>query len=167
MSRKTSVLAGLAALLAATACESQAELILPTRSALEGVYGPGVQVTLTGNVIDVRARQNPDQLRRGGELWAKVGPYIYLFSPQTKELFETYTGIGGVRVRTFDYRDRKVAEALLERGTLNSITWNKALRLVRRARLEGTRRPSYMIDLVDYGEEIARYEYSSRYVKGQ
>jgi hypothetical protein len=148
-------------------CDEQAELTLPAEPDLEGLYGANVPVVLTGNVVDVRARQNPDQLRRGGELWAKVGPYIYLFSPQTKELFETYSGIGGVRVRTYDYRDRVVAEALLERGALNSLTWPKALNLVARARLEGTSRPSYMIDLVEYGEDVARFEYSSRYVPPQ
>lgn len=154
-----------AAILAAAGCAGEAQLTLPAETDLEGLYGPGVTVTLTGNVVDVSARQSPDQLRRGGELWAKVGPYIYLFSPQSKDLFEAYTGVGGVRVRTYDYADRLIAEAILERGVLNSLTWPKALNLVGRARLEGTQRPSYMIDLVEYGEETVRYEYSSRYVR--
>lgn len=153
-----------AIVLAAVACAEEPELTLPATEDLAGLYGPAVEVTLSGNVVDVSARQNPDQLRRGGELWAKVGPYIYLFSPQTKGLLDTYTGVGGVRVRTYDYADRMIAEALLERGVLNSLTWPKALNLVSRARLEGTQRPSYMIDLVEYGEETVRYEYSPRYV---
>ncbi len=153
-----------AALAAGLACAEQPELTLPSAADLEGLYGRGAQVELNGNVVDVSARQDADQLRRGGPLWAKVGPYIYLFSPQTKELLETYTGLGGVRATTYDRGGNLVAQALLERGELNALTWPKALDLVAKARLEGTRRPSYMIDLVEYGEEHARYEYSSRYV---
>ena len=103
--------------------------------------------------------------RRGGSTWAKVGPFIYLFSPQTREIFETWSGVGGVRVTTTDGRGRLVARAMLPRATLNSLTWPRAANLVGKARLEGTRRPSYILDLIEYGEETAEYEYSTRYVK--
>ena len=55
---------------------------------------------------------------------------------------------------------------MLARGVLNSLTWPKAVNLVARARLEGTQRPSYILDLIEYGEETAQFEYSPRYVKG-
>jgi hypothetical protein len=70
-----------------------------------------------------------------------------------------------VRVTTVDGRERLVARALLSQGTLNSVTWNKAIGLAGRARLEGTQRPSYILELIDYGEEQAEYEYGSTYVK--
>ncbi|MEJ2481841.1 MAG: hypothetical protein P8049_01580 [Gemmatimonadota bacterium] len=146
-------------------CASEPGLTLPDEGSLEGIYGDNVEVTLTGNVVDVVVRQPADQLRRGGATWAKVGPYIYLFSPQTRQLFEGYTGLGGVRVTTVDGRDRLVARALLPRATLNSVTWNKAIGLAGRARLEGTQRPTYILELIDYGEEQVEHEYGSYYVK--
>jgi hypothetical protein len=152
--------------LALAACGAPEELRLPEETDLVGLYGDGPTVTLNGNVVDVQVYQPADQLRRGGATWAKVGPYIYLFSPQTKDVFESWSGVGGVRVTTVDGRGQMVARAMLPRATLNSLTWPRAINLVAKARLEGTRRPSYILDLIEYGEETADYEYSTRYVKG-
>ncbi len=146
-------------------CDEKSELTLPTDADLTGLYGEAPTVTLNGNVVDVEVYQPADQLRRGGSTWAKVGPFIYLFSPQTRDIFETWSGVGGVRVTTTDGRGRLVARAMLPRATLNSLTWPRAANLVGKARLEGTRRPSYILDLIEYGEETAEYEYSTRYVK--
>jgi hypothetical protein len=163
------VLAAFACLLVAPSivvgCADEPGLTLPDDASLRGIYGENVQVSLKGNVVDVVVRQPADQLRRGGATWARVGPYIYLFSPQTRQLFEKYTGLGGVRVTTLDGRDRLVARALLPQGALNSVTWNKAIGLAGRARLEGTERPSYILELIDYGEELVEHEYGSNYVK--
>lgn len=148
------------------ACGQDDELRLPTDEDLTGLYGEGPTVTLNGNVVDVEVYQPADQLRRGGATWAKVGPYIYLFSPQTQDIFESWSGVGGVRVTTTDGRGQLVARAMLPRSTLNSLTWPRAINFVGKARLEGTRRPSYILDLIEYGEETAEYEYSTRYVKG-
>jgi hypothetical protein len=160
--------AGLVTLLAAVAvvgaCDRPEELRLPSESDLAGLYGEGPTVSLNGNVVDVEVYQPADQLRRGGATWAKVGPFIYLFSPQTQEIFGTWSGVGGVRVTTTDGRGRMVARAMLPRGTLNSLTWPRAINLVGKARLEGTQRPSYILDLIEYGEETADFEYSTRYV---
>ncbi|MCL7936838.1 MAG: hypothetical protein M8844_01665 [marine benthic group bacterium] len=167
--RRGVVFAAFACLLVAapvlSGCAAEPGLTLPEESSLQGLYGENVQVSLKGNVVDVVVGQPADQLRRGGATWAKVGPYIYLFSPQTRKLFEDYTGLGGVRVTTVDGRDRLVARALLPQGALNSVTWNKAIGLAGRARLEGTERPSYILELIDYGEELADHEYGSNYVK--
>ena len=148
-----------------TACRSEPDLTLPTAEEIQGVYGPTADVELKGNVVDVRVIQSADQLRRGGSVWAKVGPYIYLFTPQTQKLFDDYPGIGGVQVTTLDGRERMIARAMLERGTLNSVTWKRAIGLAGRARVEGTQRPSYILDLIQYGEDLVEHEYSSRYVK--
>jgi hypothetical protein len=151
---------------ALTGCDRQEELRLPTDADLTGLYGEGPTVTLNGNVVDVEVYQAADQLRRGGATWAKVGPFIYLFSPQTQDIFASWSGVGGVRVTTTDGRGRMIARAMLARATLNSLTWPRAINLVGKARLEGTRRPSYILDLIEYGEETADFEYSTRYVKG-
>lgn len=148
-----------------TACSRTPDLTLPTAEEIHGIYGPSAEVTLKGNVVDVSVVQAADQLRRGGSVWAKVGPYIYLFTPQTQELFESYPGLGGVQVTTLDGRGRLIARAMLERGTLNGVTWKRAIGLAGRARIEGTQRPSYILDLIEYGEDLVEHEYSSRYVK--
>jgi len=156
---------GFALVVGSGACGPGDDLTFPTAAELEGLYGAGVAVELTGNVIDVSLRQEASQLRRGGALWAKVGPYIYLFTPQTQEALKTWTGVGGVRVRTFDSNRDLVAEAMLDRGVLNDVTWRKALNTAGLARTQGTERPSYMEKLVRYGEDTVRFRYSSEYVK--
>jgi len=94
-----------------------------------------------------------------------VGPYIYLFSPQTQELFSRWSGVAAVRVRTTLDGGGWVAEAMLRRDALNALTWNDARRVVARARTEGTDRPGYLEDLIDYGEDRTDYRYNPRYVE--
>lgn len=166
--RKTAVLASLVAGvgLALAGCSTQKELELPTESEVEGTYGSRADVRLNGNVVDVRVEQQRRQLRRGGELWARAGPYIYLFSPKTQELFRQYNGLAAVRVRTVTPDGEMIAQAMLRRDELTALTWPRAKRLLARAQKEGTKHPSYMADLVDYGEEHTEYEYNPRYVEG-
>lgn len=139
---------------------------LPTASALDGLYGSRASVQLRGNVVDVSVEQPADQLQRGGALWAKVGPYIFVFSPQTRELFQSYPDLAAVRVRTFDGAGNRIAEAMLRRDALNELTWREAERRVARARTEGTERPGLMEDLVRYGEDLTTYEYNPAYTDG-
>jgi hypothetical protein len=152
-------------LLGATGCEPAADSRLPTSAELAGLFGDGIELRLNGNVIEVQVTQSPEQLRRGGPIWAKAGPYIYMFTPQTQSLFVNYGGVGGVRVTTLDGRDRLIARALLQRSRLNSVTWKRAINVSGRARVEGTTRPNTMVDLIEYGEENTEFEYSARYVR--
>jgi hypothetical protein len=145
-------------------CLPTADTSLPRPTELEGLFGPRSDLRLNGNVVEVQVAQSPEQLRRGGPIWAKAGPYIYLFTPQTKSIFDDYGGVGGVRVTTNDGRDRMIARALLHRSTLNSVTWQRAINVSGRARIEGTTRPNTMVDLIEYGEENTEFEYSGRYV---
>lgn len=146
-------------------CEPEPSRELPTAAALDSVYGANVDIGLNGNVVELTVTQDAAQLTRGGPIWAKAGPYIFLFTPQTRDLLDAYGGIGGVRVTTVDGRGRFVARALLERGTLNSVTWTRAINVAGRARVEGTRRPQTMLNLTEYGEEHTEYEYSRDYVR--
>lgn len=165
--RSTVTAAALAGLLVLAACgEDEAGPSLPSSSSLEDLYGTSrATATLNGNVVDVRVRQDARQIERGGTLWAKVGPYIYLFSPQTQELFARWSGVAAVRVRTTLDGGDWVAEAMLRRDALNALTWNDARRVVARARTEGTDRPGYLEDLIDYGEDRTDYRYNPRYVE--
>lgn len=149
---------------AACACGGGDAPRLPAEAELHDLYGPRAEVTLNGNVVDVRVEQSASDLRRGGELWARVGPYIYLFSPQTREIFQTYDGVAAVRVLTSTRGSDRVAEAMLVRDTLTSVTWREAIRRVASARREGTDNPAHLEDLVRFGEDYARYEYDPRYV---
>lgn len=151
--------------LALSACgTNEANRELPSAAVLDSVYSQRVETSLDGNVVQIRVTQDGDQLRRGGSIWAKAGPYIYLFTPQTRDLFVNYGGIGGVRVTTVDENGGLIARALLERSALNSLTWPEAINTAGRARVEGTKRPQTMVDLAEYGEELTSYEYSQRYV---
>lgn len=146
-------------------CEAEPRRELPSEALLDSVYGESVDISLNGNVVDLTVTQDSDQLARGGSVWAKAGPYIYLFTPQTQELLQAYDGVGGVRVTTLDANGEMIARALLERSALNSVTWPRAINVAGRARVEGTRRPQTMVTLADYGEEHTEYEYSQRYVR--
>jgi hypothetical protein len=57
-----------------------------------------------------------------------------------------------------------VAEATLRRDALNAITWKGARQRVARARKEGTQKPGYLEDLVDYGEDRTSHRYNPEYV---
>lgn len=144
-------------------CAPKPSTDLPTTEALAATYGETARVMLDGNVAEVQVTQSPEQLRRGGPIWAKAGPYIYLFTPQTQSLFTDYGGLGGIRVTTVDGRGELVARALLQRSTLNSATWPRAINVAGRARVDGTTRPQTMVDLAEYGQDHTSYEYSQQY----
>ena len=153
--------------LSAGACQ-EPDLSLPTTSEAQAYFADTQRVTVEvgGNVAVVTVEQPFQQLRRGGTLWAKVGPYIYLFSGATEQLFQDFDGLAAVRVttRTGSLKER-VATALLARDGLNDLTWRRARNIAGRARLEGTAQPSLLEDLVIWGEDHTEFEYSARWVR--
>lgn len=155
-----------AALLGAACGGANEEPRLPTEAELQEAYGGMGEVRLNGNVVDVRVGQAFRHLERGGGLWAKFGPYVFLFSPQTRDLFRDYPGVAAVRVRTVTPGGDVIAEAMLRRDELNELTWEEAIRRAGRARTEGTQKPGLVEDLISYGEEHTSYEYNPAYVGG-
>jgi hypothetical protein len=142
------------------------DLSLPDETTVRSFYerhGFDAEYRYSGNVLEVIVQQPPDQLRRGGALWARVGPYVYLFTPATRDLFEQHPGIAGVRAITMA-GDVEVARALLVRDALNEITWRRASNLLGTALEQGTERPATMGALVAYGEANTTYEYNPDYV---
>jgi hypothetical protein len=121
-------------------------------------------VEIDGNVAEVIVQQPADQLERGGPLWAKVGPYIFLFSEGTRDLFDDYPALAAVSVVTRAPNGGEVARALLARDALNRIGWRRAINIAGRARVEGTQRVRAIEELVLWGEEQSTFRYSSRYV---
>ena len=147
-----------------TGCEAP-DLTLPSEEVVQEayLYEGSLRVGLSGNVVEITIVQPDQQLRRGGTLWAKVGPYVLLFSEETENLFLDYPGLAGVRVITTNSAGTEVARALLPRSGLNDLTWRRALNIAGLARRDGTRRPSLLEDLVRWGEDHTEYEYNPRY----
>ena len=148
------------------ACASQ-DLSLPTGADVETAYEyqGQLEAEMKGNVAEITVYQPNRQLSRGGSLWAKVGPYIFLFSGETQSLFAAYGGLAAIRVVTKAPGGREVARAMLPRDALNDITWKRALRVSGLARRDGSKSPSRVEDLVRFGEDLTEFEYSARYVR--
>jgi hypothetical protein len=139
-------------------------LPLPSPAEVQAFYEstPGLEAEVVGNVARLRVAQDPQQLRRGGSLWAKVGPYVYLFSEETRRLFEAYPGVAAVRVSTY-VGGSEVANALLARDELSDVLWRRGLNIAGQARRDGTGRVTLLEDLVDWGEAHTDFEYNSRF----
>ncbi len=148
------------------ACE-EVDLAVPNAREVESAYAyeGSLKASMNGNVAEITIEQPARQLRRGGTLWAKVGPYVLLFSKETEGLFETYPGLAGVRVITRSSDDGEVARALLTRDALNDLTWRRAINIAGRARKSGTAKPTLLEDLVRWGEDHTQHEYNSRYTR--
>jgi len=147
-------------------CESE-PVIVPTAEEVGTYYASTsrLSVEMSGNVAEVTVVQDAGQLRRGGSLWARVGPYIYLFSPPTQSLFTDYNGLAAVRVITTAPGGTEVARATLLRSSLNDLTWRRALNISGLARRDGTERLTLLEDLILWGEDHTEFEYDSRYTQ--
>jgi hypothetical protein len=144
----------------------KADLSLPELDTVRQLYasnGITAEFRYSGNVLELVVEQPADQLRRGGPLWARVGPYIYVFSPATRELFDSYPGLAGVRAITMAGGE-EVARALLVRDALNEYSWPRSRSILAEALDKGTERPSTMDRLATFGEQNTQYEYNPRYV---
>lgn len=123
-----------------------------------------IEAEIVGNVAVLTIEQDPNQLRRGGSLWAKVGPYIFLFSAETQDLFVTYPGLAAVRVVT-TVGGTEVANAILTADELTEVLWRRSLNISGLARRDGTNRMTLLEDLVEWGESHTDFTYNERYTK--
>lgn len=164
------VLPKLAALLAVTllaACELEdEELPVPSAAEVQAYYEyeGELSVEMSGNVAQITVVFDPQEFERGGDLWAKAFPYIFVFSPGTRQALQEHRGLGGVRVIARHPNGDVVAQALLSREALTEITWRRAVNIAGRARQEGTERPARMQDLVEWGEDHTDFEYNPSYI---
>ena len=145
-------------------CEAP-DLTLPTAEEVEAtyLYSGTLTAEIHGNVAVVTIVQPSRHLRRGGRLWAKVGPYVLIFSKETEALFRDYPGLAGVRAITVSSDGPEIARALLARDELSDVKWRRALNISGLARRDGTRKPTLLEDLVEWGEDHTEYEYNPRY----
>lgn len=132
-------------------------------ASLYTAHGLTADFRYSGNVLEMVIQQPADQLRRGGQLWARVGPYIYLLSPGTQQVFEQYPSVAGVRAITMT-GETEVARALLVRDRLNEYTWRRAIAVLSEALDQGTSRPATMDRLVQYGEQNTTFQYNPEFV---
>lgn len=147
-------------------CQPPPPSALPTASDVETYYESesDLRADVSGNVATITVAQDPQQLRRGGALWAKVGPYIFLFTEETQQLFEDYPALAGVRVVT-QVGGSEVASALLHRGELTGVLWQRAQNIAGRARRDGSRQVTLLEDLVEWGEARTQFEYNERFLR--
>ena len=155
---------GLSVVVLAAACAGP-KLTLPPAKEIEAHYTYRGKLTahMNGNVAEVTVIQPTWQITRGGVLWAKVGPYVLLFSDDTRSLFDDYSGLAGVRVTTELAGGREIASAVLKRTELSDILWRRSLHIAGMARKYGTQRPALLDDLVGWGEEHTDYKYNGQY----
>ena len=151
--------------LLAAACQP-VSLALPSAESVESYYDydSGLDAEIAGNVATISVTQAAEQIRRGGALWAKVGPYVFLFTEETHQLFQDYPGLAGVRVVT-RVGESEVARALLRRDELSEILWRRSKNIAGQARREGTHRVTLLEDLVDWGEAHTEFEYNGRFIR--
>lgn len=152
---------------AVAGCDEPVDLTLPTEEQVLSYYeyDGRLEAEVKGNVATLIVSQSPEQLRRGGTLWAKMGPYIFLFSEETRQLFEDFPGLAGVRVTTRVGRRTQVASALLAREALTDVLWRRSLNIAGHARREGSSRLTRLEDLIEWGEEHTEFEYNPRYTR--
>ena len=153
-------------ILAPLACE-EANLALPSESEAGAHYANSslLSVRVSGNIVEVTVDQPLRQVRRGGSLWAKVGPYIYLFTDETESLLREYPAVSGVRVITrTGHSNAEVARAFLHRDSLNELTWRRARNIAGKARTQGTRRPVLLEELVKWGQDHTEFGYNQEFV---
>ena len=167
MNRRSIIkLLAMSLILAPLACE-EPDFTLPSESEAGAHYAKSSDLTVrvSGNVVEVTVEQPLRHVRRGGSLWAKVGPYIYLFTDETEGLLRQYPGLSGVRVITRTGRSNaEVARAFLHRDSLNELTWKRARNIAGKARTEGTRRPVLLEDLVEWGQAHTDFGYNREFV---
>ncbi len=166
--RKRGSRAGMALMAVAVlaACEEPSDLPLPTAEEVESSYeyGGDLQAEVKGNVAVITVVQSSSQLRRGGILWAKVGPYIFLYTEETQTLLEAYPGLAGIRVVTRVRNGPVVASALMARDDMTVVQWRRALNIAGRARRDGTSSLTLLENLVRWGEDhTTEFEYNPRY----
>jgi hypothetical protein len=143
---------------------------MPDSTTVAGFYKEHeniIDVAIDGNVVDLRVQQPVRQLLRGGALWARVGPFIYLLSPGTEQLFQKESAVAAVRVTTVLPDGEKVAWAQLKRDTLSDYGWKKAINLLARALRPGATQPRDLEELRIWGEQQTTYWYNPDFIHQQ
>ncbi len=157
---------GVATLMALGCVPTPADLPMPDAEQVVEYYdyAHGLEAEIVGNVASITVEQSAQQLRDGGRLWARVGPYIFLFSEETRQLLDDWPGLAGVRVST-RVGSAEVATALLAREDMPDILWRRALNIAGKARRDGAQQMTLLEDLGAWGETHTEVEYNPRFTR--
>lgn len=121
-------------------------------------------VRMSGNVAVLHVEQPYDQVERGGSLWARVGPFVYLLTPATRVAFTDNPGLAAVRVVTYLPEGEEVARAMLRRDELSDVQWRRTLNILGHALQEGEENPRKLEELTEWGERHTEFRYNPDYV---
>jgi hypothetical protein len=127
-------------------------------------HGELMGLEIRGNVVELRVRQPYDQLDRGGSLWARVGPFVYLLTPATRDVFQDFPGVAAVRVVTLLPDGEEVARAMLRRDTFGEVRWRRTLNILGHALKDGGESPRRLEQLTEWGETYTEFRYNPDYV---
>jgi hypothetical protein len=155
------VLLALGVALSAACAGGKHELALPAAGAAQARYGDDVAAAMNGNVLELEIPLSAELLR-GGEIWERGAPYLYLFSTATRDLFTEYPGLAAVRATALAPDGKVVATALLLRETLTETRWKHAIALAAVAQQQGTTRPRALEELIYWGDDHTEHEYRNR-----
>lgn len=170
---KAWISAGVLACVVASGCDEAREYLgreapePPAPEAVAPYYAEhrGVnEVRLRGNVVELHVEQPYQQLDRGGSLWARVGPFIYLMSPSTRSVFDDFPGVAAVRVVTHLPDGEEVARAMLRRDEMSDVLWRRTLNILGHALQGGRENPRKLEELTEWGEERTEFRYNPDYV---
>jgi hypothetical protein len=150
-------------LVIAGGCGPQPDGTLPDPAAAAQLYGDHVDAEVRGNLLELRI-PIAEELFRGGPIWARSGPYFYLFSPPTRDLFADFGGLAAIRVVTLTPGGEEVARAELRRDALTEPRWREALYRSAIAQRDGTERPRALEELTNFGEDHTEFHYNPEYV---
>ena len=139
------------------------EPVMPAAAEVQSLYGAAVEPEVSGNLVRLRVPM-PTGFERGGTLWARSGPYFYLFTTATRDIFATHPDVAAVEVVAVTEEGEEVARARLLSSTLNGITWPQAIAYASHAQAEGTQRPVLVDRLVRYAEERTEYTYNPEFI---
>lgn len=171
--RKTTFAGAVACVLFLGGCEQAREFLAdeppppPTAEEVRPYYAEhrGVlDISVSGNVVQLQVRQPYHQLQRGGSLWARVGPFVYLMTPSTRALFTDHPGVAAVRVVTVLPDGDEVARAMLRRDELSDVLWRRTLNILGHALQGGRENPRKLEELTEWGEEHTEFRYNDEYV---
>jgi hypothetical protein len=144
----------------AVACDSgPSELVLPSTAEVEEWFGEGTSATFNGNLLEIKGPMEDDHLRRGGRLWARSGPYFFLFNVHIRDLMVNYPDIAAVRVTAVTEAGEEIAVATLLRDDMNEFRWREALARSSLAQRDGTQNPRLVERLITFGEDHTDFRY--------
>jgi hypothetical protein len=150
-------------LIAACGPGRETPLRLPDPEEAAARYGGETDAEIRGNLLEVRVTM-AEALLRGGRIWARSGPYFFLFSPPTQDLFAEYPDLVAIRMVTLAPTGEEIARAELRRDQLSPVRWREALFRSAIAQRDGTERPRTLEELANFGEDNTEYSYNPEYV---